>query len=84
MSVIGVAPEELTSGQKADPWEPFNRAIFRFNERRPGPAASRGRAYPTLVPELVRTGVSNVFGNAQDVWSAANHLLQGKSSARWR
>ena len=31
-----------------------------------------------VVPQLVRTGIGNVFGNIGDVWSAANHLLQGK------
>jgi phospholipid-binding lipoprotein MlaA len=30
------------------------------------------------VPQLVRTGVSNVLGNVGDLWSAANHFLQGK------
>jgi phospholipid-binding lipoprotein MlaA len=27
---------------------------------------------------MVRTGVSNFFGNIGDVWSTANHFLQGK------
>jgi phospholipid-binding lipoprotein MlaA len=35
-------------------------------------------AYVGLVPALVRTGVSNVFNNAEDLWSAINNLLQGK------
>jgi phospholipid-binding lipoprotein MlaA len=34
--------------------------------------------YRNVVPQLVRTGVSNVFSTLGDVWSAANHFLQGK------
>ena len=64
---------------KEDPWENFNRKIFNFNEALDEavlkPVAT---AYRTVVPQLVRTGVSNVLGNIGDLWSAANHLLQGK------
>jgi phospholipid-binding lipoprotein MlaA len=63
----------------ADPWEGFNRAMFGVNEVLDSdllfPLAD---AYVTLVPELVRTGVRNVFNNAADLWSAVNQLLQGK------
>ena len=64
---------------KEDPWENFNRKVFSFNETVDEavlkPVAT---AYVKVVPELVRKGVSNVLGNIGDVWSAANHLLQGK------
>ena len=64
---------------KEDPWENFNRKVFNFNEAVDEavlkPVAT---AYVKVVPELVRRGVSNVLGNIGDVWSAANHLLQGK------
>ncbi len=36
------------------------------------------KAYKAVLPQLVRTGISNVLGNIGDIWSAANHLLQGK------
>jgi phospholipid-binding lipoprotein MlaA len=68
-----------STAQHADPWESFNRSMFAVNEVLDSdlifPITS---AYVGLVPELVRTGVSNVFANAQDLWSAINHLLQGK------
>lgn len=64
---------------RQDPWENFNRKVFNFNEALDEavlkPVAT---AYRNVVPQLVRTGVSNVLGNIGDVWSAANHLLQGK------
>ena len=39
---------------------------------------SVAQAWRDWVPQLVRTGVGNVFGNIGDVWSTANHFLQGK------
>jgi phospholipid-binding lipoprotein MlaA len=62
-----------------DPWENFNRKVYAFNdtvdEAVMKPVA---KAYKAVLPQLVRTGISNVLGNIGDVWSAANHLLQGK------
>jgi phospholipid-binding lipoprotein MlaA len=64
---------------KADPWEVMNRKVFAFNDSVDQtvliPAA---QAYRRFVPEPVRQGFDNVLANAQDGWSAVNHLLQGK------
>ena len=63
----------------ADPWEVVNRSIFDFND-----ALDRSLvrpvaiAYRDAVPKLVRTGIDNFFSNIDDLWSAVNHLLQGK------
>ncbi len=77
-----VAPkddDEPPVGQFADPWEPFNRSIFAFNqELDAGLIYPLSSAYVGLVPSLVRRGVSNIFNNAEDLWSAVNNLLQGK------
>jgi phospholipid-binding lipoprotein MlaA len=68
-----------TAHTPGDPFEAFNRKVFAFND-----ALDRAvlepvaRAYRDNVPELVRTGVSNVLGNIGDLWSAANQFLQGK------
>jgi phospholipid-binding lipoprotein MlaA len=80
MSVIGVEPDEpLTPGQKADPWEPFNRAMFRFNQDLDRDLLLPWTdAYLTVLPELARIGIGNFFANAQDLWSSANNLMQGK------
>jgi phospholipid-binding lipoprotein MlaA len=79
LSVLDAEPEPLTAGQLADPWEPFNRAMFRFNQDLDeGLLLPWTDAYVTLVPELVRIGIGNFFANAQDAWSAANNLFQGK------
>lgn len=66
-------------GQKLDPWESWNRKVFNFNEQLDAsvikPAAT---VYANVVPELVRQGIDNVFGNFSDAWSAVNSVLQGK------
>lgn len=60
-----------------DPWEPFNRQVYTFNEGVDSivlkPVAT---FYREKVPPLVRTGVSNFFNNLSDGWSAANSLMQ--------
>lgn len=73
----GDAP--VSPGANPDPWESFNRAMFAVNEVLDNdllfPIAT---GYVELVPKLVRTGISNVFDNFSDLWSAANQLMQGK------
>jgi phospholipid-binding lipoprotein MlaA len=65
-----------------DPIEGWNRAVFSFNDGLDvallKPLAT---GYKTVVPELVRSGVTNVFNNIGDGWSAINQLLQGKPVA---
>jgi phospholipid-binding lipoprotein MlaA len=60
-----------------DPWEPFNRHVYTFNEGLDRvllkPVAT---LYRDKVPPLMRTGVSNFFNNISDGWSAVNSLLQ--------
>jgi phospholipid-binding lipoprotein MlaA len=66
----------------ADPLEPLNRTVFRFNDGLDRaivkPVAT---AYQDVTPALVRTGVSNFFGNISDVWSVVNNALQFKGEA---
>ena len=69
----------LRATSPADPFEPFNRSVFGFNDfidRTTIKPLAEG--YRRWVPELARTGVENFFGNFSDVWSAVNQLLQGK------
>lgn len=75
-----LAQAQAAAPNPADPWEPFNRRVHVFNEKLDEalvkPVAT---AYRDVVPQLLRIGVENVFGNITDAWSAANHLLQGKA-----
>lgn len=61
----------------ADPFESFNRSVFRFNEK-VDEAVLRpvATAYRDALPGPVRTGVNNFFANLGDVWNFANSVLQ--------
>lgn len=62
-----------------DPMERFNRSVYAFNERLDRIALKPiAQSYQRAVPEPVRNGVGNFFGNLGDAWSAVNKLLQGK------
>ena len=61
----------------ADPLEPFNRTVFKFNDQLDRaiikPVAG---VYRDVTPSLVRRGVTNFFNNISDIWSLANNVLQ--------
>lgn len=62
-----------------DPLEPFNRAMYQVNDGLDKvvmkPVAT---VYRTVLPQMVRTGVTNFFNNLHDIITALNNLLQGK------
>lgn len=62
-----------------DPWEPFNRSVFEFNEGLDAyllkPVVS---VYRFILPEFVREGIYNFFSNYSDLYTALQNLLQGK------
>lgn len=62
-----------------DPLEPFNRAMFSVHEVADTNVAKPiAQAYVKVTPEPVRTGISNFFGNIDDLFTGINNLLQGK------
>jgi phospholipid-binding lipoprotein MlaA len=72
-------PVSAAVANPVDPWESWNRKVFAFNDAVDEAVLKPvAEAYRDWVPQLVRTGISNVFGNLGDVWSTANHFLQGK------
>ncbi|SDI49822.1 phospholipid-binding lipoprotein MlaA [Pseudomonas flavescens] len=63
-----------------DPWESFNRPIFRFNDTVDTYALKPlAQGYQAVTPQFLETGVHNVFRNVGDVGNLANNLLQGKA-----
>jgi len=62
-----------------DPFETFNRASYRFNARFDEyvylPALS---GYQYVTPDLVETGISNIFDNLDDIRTLLNQVLQIK------
>ncbi len=70
---------QAATGQAADPWEGFNRAIFSFNEKVDRAVIKPlAQGYDAVVPDLVKRGVRNFFDNLADPWIGFNNLLQGK------
>lgn len=63
-----------------DPFEPFNRSVYNFNEKVDDAVVKPvAKVYVKVLPSLVRTGVSNFFGNLGEVWNFANSVLQLKA-----
>jgi phospholipid-binding lipoprotein MlaA len=66
----------------ADPLEPWNRGVYKFND-----AVDRAvlkpvaTVYQDTVPEMMRKGVGNFFGNLGDAWTTVNSVLQLKGQA---
>lgn len=67
------------SAAEDDPWESFNRPVFRFNDKLDTYALRPvAKGYQAVTPQFVEDGVHNVFRNIGDVGNLANNLLQGK------
>ena len=66
-----------------DPWEPFNRRMYRFNYHFDRfiflPIV---KTYAFILPDFAEDGVSNFFNNVREIKSFYNSVLQwqGKSS----
>ncbi len=79
LAATGLLGGCATSGNPKDPIEGFNRAIFDINDvLDKGIIKPVAQGYEAALPQPVRTGVSNFFGNIDDVFIAVNNLLQGK------
>lgn len=67
------------TAQQPDPLEPWNRGVYAFNdtvdEAVIKPVATVWR---DVLPQPLRHGISNFFGNFGDLWSATNLVLQGR------
>jgi len=62
-----------------DPLEPLNRGIYHFNDTVDKAVMKPiAQGYRFVLPKPIRTGVSNVFSNVDDLFVTANQLLQGK------
>ena len=68
-----------TVASQMDPIEPVNRVIYTVNDKVDRALFKPlAQGYEYILPELVRSCVSNVFGNIADVPASLNNFLQGK------
>ncbi len=69
---------EDESAPNPDPWQGFNRAMFKFNDTvdrwflRP-----LAIGYKAVTPDPLETGIANIFANVLEVPNVVNGLLQG-------
>jgi phospholipid-binding lipoprotein MlaA len=64
---------------KEDPLEPWNRAMYEVHQVVDGNVIKPvAEAYVKATPELIRTGVSNFFGNIDDLFTGINNVLEGR------
>jgi len=62
-----------------DPWERMNRATYKFNDAIDKAVLHPvARGYVRVVPQVLRTGVSNFFDNLGTPITMVNDLLQGQ------
>lgn len=77
--LAGCASTPGMGSDPRDPFESYNRSMFAFNDALDRnvvkPVAT---TYADYLPEFVRIGVNNFFGNLGDVWTAVNNYLQLK------
>ena len=60
-----------------DPYEPYNRTMFKVNDALDTAIlAPTARGYNKVVPKPVRSGVTNVFDNLKDVVSFGSNVLR--------
>lgn len=84
LTVMVVAPvaaqeEDQQQWHNPDPWEPVNRAVFRFNDTLDTYALKPvAKGYDRVMPQFLNDGVSNVFNNLGEPKNLVNNVLQGK------
>lgn len=77
--LLAAAPLAQAQDDPRDPFEPFNRGVFAFNDAvDTAVLAPLARGYRAVVPQPLRTMVGNFFGNFGDAWSTLNLFLQAK------
>lgn len=65
-----------------DPWESWNRGVYKFNDKLDRAVAKPvARAYVRVLPKPIRTGISNFFDNLETPTVMINDALQGKIGA---
>jgi len=79
LHTVGEFSDDENVSRTRDPWEGFNRNIYKFNYQ-----ADRYVLLPVVagyektVPRFARTGVSNFFANLREIRTLFNAILQAK------
>jgi phospholipid-binding lipoprotein MlaA len=74
---VTLPPNSQRSPQ--DPWESWNRGVYKFNDALDRAVAKPvAQTYVKVVPQPIRTGVTNFFANLDTPTVMINDALQGK------
>lgn len=79
-AVLSCGSAAAAESNPADPYEGFNRAMFKVNEGLDVVLKPVAQGYDAVAPLPVKAGIGNFFGNLSDVWTSINNFLQGKGS----
>lgn len=81
LSIITIMIFGLCSCQihnKQDPYEPYNRAMFKVNDKVDQYVFTPlAKTYRTVTPKPARTAIHNFFDNLRDVKSFGSNVLRG-------
>jgi len=79
LAALSAGCATVTSPDKRDPWETFNRSMYTFNDTLDRAIARPvAQAYKDYLPTAVQRGTSNFFHNIGDVVVVVNDILQLK------
>lgn len=77
--LVGCAPTQELLRDDPDPFESYNRAMFRFNDAVDKAITKPvAQAYQAVLPEQVIASITNFFSNLNDAVVLVNDLLQFK------
>lgn len=77
VAVLAVAQPVWAERNPADPYEPYNRVMFKINDTADKYVMTPiTRGYRAVTPRPVRQGVTNFFDNLRDVVSMGSNLLR--------
>lgn len=76
---VAVKTQPKIMVKNPDPWENFNRAMFRFNDTLDRHALRPvAKGYRNVTPHVVQKGITNFFVNLRSPIVMLNDVLQGK------
>lgn len=79
---VAMMPLAANAATEDDPWEGFNRVVFKFNDTLDTYALKPiAQGYQFITPQFLEDGIHNMYRNVGDVRNLANNVLQVKPHA---
>lgn len=79
LALFGCTTVPPAERDPSDPWQPLNRSIYKFNDAFDRTIAKPvAKTYVRVLPQTIRTGITNFFNNFTYPDVIVNALLQGQ------